>query len=425
MAAEAAQDNSSVERHNANSNLAAPGRERGAGRRGRSGELQGADVGSPGGRGLRRGRARGGGAGRRGPTGRGLTEPRRRGPREAAGPGRPQLRPPARAPLPPKLLPEPAPAFPQPPASPGAHTHSRTSQLTRTPGNSSSSPRRGAGWARRAAGARRGPDSASALGVQRPRPGRPSSGRAILVSRGRTRRSPSLPALSPRPPPSSFAESQQADSNLGSRRRRRHCRRRRHSQGWGGRRGRGGLGEGRASAGLGAARAHWEDARPAPDTKGAERAAEAPEGSPRSGAPLPGKRARSRQGGAGLRWGDFSSARPHRPLPTRQPYRRRGRAGWSAGAATHRRRVRDAHDGARWRSADTVWALPRPFAWTPSATRSNAPRGRQHSHATAGNCRVVVVVVATKKGKCSHTASIIHPPLPGFLVWALCRGAEA
>lgn len=57
-----------------------------------------------------------------------------------------------------------------------------------------------------------GPGSASALGVQRPGPGRPSRGRTVLVSRGPTRGSWSLPPRpSLRPPP---PRGRQADSNL-------------------------------------------------------------------------------------------------------------------------------------------------------------------------------------------------------------------
>lgn len=179
-----------------------------------------------------------------------------------------------------------------------------SNQLTRTPGNSSSSPRRQAEWARRAAETRQEPRSASALGLQRPRPGRPSRGRAILVSRGPTHRSPSLPSCPPSslfPPPSFFAESQQADSNLGSRRRR-------HSHG-GAARARG-LGGG---AGLRETRAPRVRActgrTPAALRPGRERS-RACGGSARrvreTGAPLPGRRACCRPGGAGLPSGGAS-----------------------------------------------------------------------------------------------------------------------
>lgn len=175
--------------------------------------------------------------------------------------------------------------------------------LTRTPGNSSSSPRRKAEWARRAAETRQGPRSASALGLQRPRPGRPSRGRAILVSRGPTHRSPSLPScppssLFPLPssllPPSSPGASRRipisaaaaADTRTGGAVR---------AQGLGGG---AGLRETRA------ARVRARTGRTLAALRPGRERSRACGGSARrvreTGAPLPGRRACCRPGGAGL-----------------------------------------------------------------------------------------------------------------------------
>lgn len=131
---------------------------------------------------------------------------------------------------------------------------------------------------------------------------------------------PARPLLSSLlPPPSSLAERQQADSNLSSDRRRRHSRR----GGWAAARARerslGGGADLRETRGC--ARALGIDPpRSAPDAKGAERAAEAPEGSAVPGARLPGGRARRRQGGAGRLLRGFllrsvPPAPPHQEVP--------------------------------------------------------------------------------------------------------------
>ncbi|XP_049750334.1 putative uncharacterized protein C1orf229 [Elephas maximus indicus] len=221
----------------------------------------------------------------------------------------------------------------------------QTSQLTRTPGNSS--PARGAEQGRRGeppgrSGAQRGPGSASALACSGPWPGRPCRSRVILVSRGRTRRGPSLPAALPallrRPTPAGGFQSRQPPPPPPLTRGR--------GAGVGAAWGRGG-----PRRDSGAARALWEGARqrrahptqgvgpaPPPDSKGAERAAEAAEGPSERGAPLPGREAGRRQGGAGLRWGSVSLAWPHRPLLTNQPHRRRGGGGSFAASSLGPRR---------------------------------------------------------------------------------------
>lgn len=177
--------------------------------------------------------------------------------------------------------------------------------------------------------------------------------------------------------------------------------------GGGAARARGPGGEGRASAGFGAARAHWEGARPAPDTKGAERTAEAPEGSARPGAPLPAAGPSPRQRGAGLPLGGFllcaaPPAPPHQAALPPPPWRGRLVSGSRVpqtprAGRTRRSAVKGRGHRGRGLGPRGAAGLLDPFAWTPSPTYCNAPRERQHSHTTARTCQVVVVVVATKK----------------------------
>lgn len=226
--------------------------------------------------------------GRVGPRGRGLPQaPPRRVTAFPARPPSPQTSPVSRG----------APALRDPP------THRDPEKLILQRSAQAGTDRRGAP----------GPGSASALGAQRPGPCRPSRGRAVLVSRGSSNRPPSLrpPPLPPPPPP----RGRQADSNL--------CRLSRGVRE---------LAEGGGAAcGGGAARASSAGARalertrqlcahpprgagPAPDTNGAESSAEVPEGPVELGAPLPGRRAGGRHGGARLpREGGpaFRARRPH------------------------------------------------------------------------------------------------------------------
>jgi hypothetical protein len=243
---------------------------------------------------------------------------------------------PARPPLTPNFA-----DAPRPPRGgrPLPRAHALPDQPTHPdPGELIVQPLARSGWARRAAGARRGPGSASALAVQWPRPGRPSRGRAILVSRGPTRRSPSLPARPPPslpslPPPSSFARSAGGfQSRQPSPPQPPPTTRTR---------GRGGpsagcLGEGRPPRESGrrarteralasAARTRRSSGRapphPAPDTKAAERAAEASEG-PRARSSAPCCRGGEPAAGKGAPGcygeGDLPSARARRPLPSWQ-----------------------------------------------------------------------------------------------------------
>lgn len=271
-------------------------------KRGQAAErLPGLDVECPEGRRPRQVRAQGGDAGRRGPVGRKLTHPGRQGPREANRPGRSPLGPPARARLPLKLRPKPAPASLPRPASSRTLTHSPDEPTHPDPGELILQPS-----ARRRVGAVSHRDATGARFGLRPRraaaPARSPVARPCDPRLARTDALEPEPAFLPAPfsPPSSLAERQQADSNLSSGRHRRHSRR----GGWGGavRAPQRSLGGG---AGLretrGCARALGvHPPRSAPDAKGAERAAEAPEGSAVPGARLPGGRARRRLGGAGL-----------------------------------------------------------------------------------------------------------------------------
>lgn len=160
---------------------------------------------------------------RAGPRGRGLPQaPLRRVAASPARPPSPQTSPASRG----------APALRDPP------THRDPEKLILRRSAQAGTYSRGAA----------GPGSASALGVQRPGPGRPSRGRTVLVSRGPSRGSSSLPPSPPFPPPSSSARPASRFQSLPPQPRRTLAR-----GGRGGAWGRGGLGEREAPA-----RAHWE-----------------------------------------------------------------------------------------------------------------------------------------------------------------------
>lgn len=295
--------------------------------------------------------------GRAGPRGRGLPQaPPRRFAASPARPPSPQTSPVSRG----------APALRDPP------THRDPEKLILQRSAQAGTDRRGAP----------GPGSASALGAQRPGPCRPSRGRAVLVSRGSSNRLPPsallllllLRAAGKQIPISAASAAEDASSRSG---------------GGAARGGRGGQGERRRRArALGRTRqlcAHpSRGAGPAPDTNGAESSAEVPEGPVEHGAPLPGRRAGGRHGGARL---------PREGGPAFRARRRHHHPRDGGAAGTGLRGVDH---------AGTPLLEPKLGPHVSGGVAPKAPSSRGAGSLARLDC--------DRKEKCSRTAFLTHPP---------------
>nr|XP_037864813.1 translation initiation factor IF-2-like [Chlorocebus sabaeus] len=283
-----------------------------------------------------------------------------------AGPGSPWLRP-LRARLPPQLRRSPA-------GLPAAANPSRPARALPTHPDSKElilQPSARSGWARRAAGAKRGPARPPPSACSGPDPVAPRLGRAIFAARGLTRRTLAfLPALGPPPssllpPPSSFAKpgrripiSAAAAATADSRQEGR------------GRRGCGVLGEGRASRALHGARALG--GRP-----------------PAPRAPDPGRRPRP------------TPPRPAPPWTRKEPSARRKRPKGSRSPASRCRRV----GPAAGKGAPSCWWCGRVESSPPSGPAGPSPharrRGRAHAMERGG-------------GECGRGCGALRPSAPGM-----------